>query len=1067
MASSADRRVMPVADPSAQGGPLKGPPSPNLFAPVSTANRITGNTRTHRRREPSQLTPGSQYDYGRDEYAQTPLSPALDVLGTRKSVPPTFLRRTLAESTPPDPLGAGMPWRAALASPEMLLGAYAQAEAPACRPDFTAQGAESLLGGSRTQGAPYESGVPLTEAFARDEAAAKGPFGGYAGAYAYAQAPLGPAQPEAQPPYAGEGDTRVFTAIRLGHAQRAPQASDPGDGKPYGYAPSPLSVVGPAPQPDPTRDGERYGQARSPGAGGPALRTDEMANETDPYRYIPLPSNAGHAAPQRNHPISAGNPYGYAPSPLGVSSAAQQPKPTTGEGDPYGFAPSPPGMGEAAPQTRYTREASRYAQAPSPLSEGEPVPRPGYAASEGTLYAYAPPPLGMGRAAPQPIETIEGDPYGDTPSPADEPDVILPPLYGAQPGRYGDAPLAGTGVAAAADWQTTAAGAFATGGLFASPARTPEGQPQWEQPAASIGPTAGVNPGADAQEGPPRHGRRAALGQTPTDSAAQGYVPRHGGRAAAPAPQPPLPDLLVAQAPPPPPMQTADQVWEAMGWKTPEPDTAFNTAVWRVSDLSMFERAAFDEPPDPFRDPPMTTSAYGEGGPVPAPSDGYAPAYPALADAFASAYPPLADGYAPAYPASADGFAGTYLAPADGYAAAYPQPAMDSVPYPAYEAPPEWAARQPVGPPQPGPEPFGDEPAPAGGHRAGRRADRLKPPPVKSMGPVRTAVIIAVSVGLLFCLIEGVKMARSLLASERDNVDILQEYQALGGAADATAAANGVQLLPAGVTFTPTATPQPQLTPTPEPRIAQNDPLIGVVDGGGASATGFQAALPTATPVTRTRLTQYPNNTLQIIDPSFDTLRQENRDVVGRLSIPGVLEETLVQRNNTFYLNHNARGQVGENSGAVFVDESCVLTVPPENLLVRGQANDAARLLGPLLQYQTGGKEFVTQHGIITCDTIYEKAQYVVFAILRADSVTTSADYFNYAGYPTFQSDALMLRYVEAARSKSLYPITVGVRASDRLLTLATLPEGGDTTCLVLLCRMLRNGEAPGNIQKN
>ena len=387
--------------------------------------------------------------------------------------------------------------------------------------------------------------------------------------------------------------------------------------------------------------------------------------------------------------------------------------------------------------------------------------------------------------------------------------------------------------------------------------------------------------------------------------------------------------------------------------------------------------------------------------------------------------------------------------------------------YPVYEAPPERAAQPPYGAPQPGPEAQGEEPTAGGGRRAGRRAERAQTPPVKPMGPVRTAVIVAVSVGLLFCLIEGVKMARSLLASEQGSVDVMQEYQALGGPADATAAANGVQLLPAGVTFTPTATPQPQQTPTPEPRIAQNDPLIGVVDSGGAAATGFQAALPTATPVTRTRLTQYPGNTLQVKDPSFDALRQENRDVVGRLSIPGVLEETLVQRNNTFYLNHNARGQVGENNGAVFVDESCVLTVPPENLLVRGQANDAAKLLGPLLQYQTGGRDFVAQHGIITCDTLYEKAQYVVFAVIRADSVTSSENYFNYAGYPTFQSDALMLRYVEAARGKSLYPISVGVRASDRLLTLATLPQSGDTTCLVLLCRMLRNGEAPGNIQKD
>lgn len=154
-------------------------------------------------------------------------------------------------------------------------------------------------------------------------------------------------------------------------------------------------------------------------------------------------------------------------------------------------------------------------------------------------------------------------------------------------------------------------------------------------------------------------------------------------------------------------------------------------------------------------------------------------------------------------------------------------------------------------------------------------------------------------------------------------------------------------------------------------------------------------------------------------------------------------------------------------SGAIFVDESCSLKTPPENLLIRGQANAAGKLFEPLLQYETQGNAFVESHGILRCDTIYEQAQYVVFAVLRADSVTNSPAYFNYAGYPTFQSDGQMMNYVEAARQKSKPRINVSVRPDDRLLTIATLAEGSDTTSLVLLCRMLRNGETPSNIQRN
>ena len=53
-----------------------------------------------------------------------------------------------------------------------------------------------------------------------------------------------------------------------------------------------------------------------------------------------------------------------------------------------------------------------------------------------------------------------------------------------------------------------------------------------------------------------------------------------------------------------------------------------------------------------------------------------------------------------------------------------------------------------------------------------------------------------------------------------------------------------------------------------------------------------------------------------------------------------------------------------------------------------------------------------------------------------------------------------MLIYVESARKHSLYNFNVDVAASDRLLTLATLGNGTDSRCLVLIYRMLRPGES-------
>jgi len=553
------------------------------------------------------------------------------------------------------------------------------------------------------------------------------------------------------------------------------------------------------------------------------------------------------------------------------------------------------------------------------------------------------------------------------------------------------------------------------------------------------------------------------------------YAPKRAGRR--------VERLLQSKAPiepmmelPPMPVQTVD-TWAAMGWKTPEPTRFENTAVWRVSDLTMFERNAFDEPLDPFRNPPQPGNPFEVSDPfgyedgVNTGTQGMAigaqtPLYPSTGieqDAYPpygaqgknvySAYPGMdTQSMAPVLPEDAYSYEDGY-SDAQGLQAAY----------------------QPTGqyPPVKGNPTDNRLDTPKREKRAPQKSTPQKSAPQKSapqkqgfnlsaMGPKRMVLFIGCTLAIIFCLVEVGKMVFSLMENEQDMQKNREDfYQNVG--IDPSQPVNGVELLPAGQTYVPTATPVAAQTPTEAPRVDQNDPLIGVIDAGGASTT-FQAALPSPTPATRTRLTQYPDNPLLSISADFVPRRQENADVVGQLMIDGVLDETFVQRNNTFYLTHNTRGVFG-NLGAVFVDEGVVLTKPPENLLLRGQTTMEGRLFQPLLQYATAGKEFVESHGMITCNTIYENARYVIFAIIHADNAASSPDYFNYAGYPTFQSDAQMERYVQSARSRSVYPINVNVKASDRLLTLATISEGSDTSNLVFLCRMLRTGETDGNIQ--
>ncbi|MDD3410495.1 MAG: hypothetical protein PHY12_06765 [Eubacteriales bacterium] len=465
--------------------------------------------------------------------------------------------------------------------------------------------------------------------------------------------------------------------------------------------------------------------------------------------------------------------------------------------------------------------------------------------------------------------------------------------------------------------------------------------------------------------------------------------------------------------------------------------------------------------PEPAAQPPAPTPDFSSAPDFPdarslpdfsAPPDfSAAPGVPYAADAWRDAsarFQPSAGGGRPYDPAALNE---EPLLPADATGDFAPPAWMDTTAHrePVYA--PEWMpqpAPRPAEPPRAKPQAAPEKPKP--------RAKQQPPKPAaRTVRPGRFALLVLCGLALLFCGIEGGKMVASMWQNEREMKAVRSDYLARAGVPlerDATR----VELLPQGQTYVPTATPVPALaTATPAPRIAQNDPLIGVLDGGGAT---FEAALPTPTPVSsRTRLSRYPDNPLLNVSDAFTALLAQNGDVIGRLTIDGVLDETVVQRNNTYYLTHNARGTFG-SFGAIFMDEACTLRKPPENIILRGQCTDAGKLFEPLTQYADA--DFAAQHALVRMDTIYEQAQYRVFAVVHANTRTDSSDYFNFAGYATFPSDDQMMRYVESAKARSVAALEADVQPGDRLLTLSTLETGDDGYCWVVLARMLRAGEA-------
>jgi len=306
-----------------------------------------------------------------------------------------------------------------------------------------------------------------------------------------------------------------------------------------------------------------------------------------------------------------------------------------------------------------------------------------------------------------------------------------------------------------------------------------------------------------------------------------------------------------------------------------------------------------------------------------------------------------------------------------------------------------------------------------------RKKERQQPP----INPFRLFLLLLAILMAVFCIVAGIKMLTNYVQNIQAWTQINKQYNDDHGE-PLSQAGELVNLPVDGSTFAPTSPPV---------QAGAHQSASGQHDASG------DAAQPSPAPVLRTKLRQYPNNPLRNPIELISKQQVEYPDVVGKLVIPGVLEEWIVQRNNTYYLNHNFRGTSAEG-GAVFMDVACTLDNPPENLHLRGSGSVPGKTFHPLWQYKTGGSAFGYASPTAHVTTLYEEVEYHLFAVIEASGDPASSFYFNYASHPTFATDDEMMNYVAQTRQRSLYHLSTEVSPGDRLLTLSTVSSADDAT---------------------
>lgn len=249
-------------------------------------------------------------------------------------------------------------------------------------------------------------------------------------------------------------------------------------------------------------------------------------------------------------------------------------------------------------------------------------------------------------------------------------------------------------------------------------------------------------------------------------------------------------------------------------------------------------------------------------------------------------------------------------------------------------------------------------------------------------------------------------------------------------------------------TDVPTHTPDPTSTPTPPPIAAAT--AVPAATQAAASPT------PQTLPVQR-----YPNNPYAATDSRFVKLQRQNKDIIGWLTIDGMLDEAVVQRDNSYYLARDYRGYHNVN-GAIFLDENTDLLKRPYTLLLYGHNMKTGAMFGNLRNFEN--LAYYKNNPFITFDTMYEGGRYVIFAVGTVSLNRESWRFLNLSSLNSSQVEKRREALTMLSRA-SVFSSGVTVLPEDQVLLLITCVDD-DQERRVVAARRIRDGEDEDVLRK-
>ena len=185
----------------------------------------------------------------------------------------------------------------------------------------------------------------------------------------------------------------------------------------------------------------------------------------------------------------------------------------------------------------------------------------------------------------------------------------------------------------------------------------------------------------------------------------------------------------------------------------------------------------------------------------------------------------------------------------------------------------------------------------------------------------------------------------------------------------------------------------------------------------------------------------------------FAQLLAKNGDFAGWLTIEGTKVDYPVMyrpKNEDYYLRRDFEGGYS-TSGVPYLEERCTFGADgcSNNLIVYGHNMKSGTMFNALLGYAR--QEFYEAHKTIVFDTLYENAEYEVFAAFALDVADNA---FPYDTMTDLDEDGFD-RYINEVIRRSYLVTGIVPQYGDRLLTLSTCEYAHTDGRFLVLARQI------------